>query len=178
MKAIDFAHWRLVLAGCALGFLAACSTVPATQSGFSAQQVERLEREGFVERDGNYLLGLSNRVLFAFDSSDLRPDVKKMLTELGGSLAEVGIGGARIIGHTDSVGEAGYNLTLSERRASSVKSELVSGGLVEPRMRVVGAGESDPIASNETEQGRQQNRRVAIIVAPSDVVRLPQLEAR
>lgn len=174
----SFVGLRLTLVAVIAGILGACASVPAPPVGFTVKQVERLESEGFVERDGEYLLGIANRVLFAFDSSDLLPEVEQMLSRLGGSLAEVGIGGARIVGHTDSVGEEAYNAALSERRAASVKSQLVVGGLSDPRMRLVGAGENDPIASNSTEQGRQQNRRVVIIVSPQDALPVSSLSAR
>jgi outer membrane protein OmpA-like peptidoglycan-associated protein len=71
-----------------------------------------------------------------------------------------------VAGHTDSVGAADYNQRLSERRASAVANYLGSRGVMRDRMIVVGAGESRPIASNDTEAGRAQNRRVEITLVP------------
>jgi outer membrane protein OmpA-like peptidoglycan-associated protein len=71
-----------------------------------------------------------------------------------------------VTGHTDSTGSAAYNQTLSERRAESVAAVLRQGGVNPPRIRTVGAGENQPIASNLTDEGRAQNRRVDITITP------------
>ena len=72
-----------------------------------------------------------------------------------------------IVGHTDNTGSAGYNQNLSERRAQSVASVLVSGGVPQGRLDIVGAGENQPIATNQTADGRAQNRRVDITITPT-----------
>jgi outer membrane protein OmpA-like peptidoglycan-associated protein len=71
-----------------------------------------------------------------------------------------------IAGHTDSVGTDQYNQALSERRANSVAGYLGSHGVMQQRMIVVGAGETRPVASNDTDAGRAQNRRVEITLVP------------
>ena len=73
-----------------------------------------------------------------------------------------------VTGHTDNVGTAAYNRDLSQRRAQSVSSVLQQGGVSYNRIRTVGAGESQPIASNQTAVGRQQNRRVDITITPTN----------
>ena len=69
-----------------------------------------------------------------------------------------------VLGHTDSVGSDAYNETLSEKRANSVDNFLVSRGVASSRLDSEGYGETDPVASNETEEGRQLNRRVEVVV--------------
>jgi len=71
-----------------------------------------------------------------------------------------------VAGHTDSVGTDAYNQQLSERRANAVAGYLSSRGVGQQRMIVVGAGETHPIATNDTEAGRAQNRRVEITIVP------------
>jgi outer membrane protein OmpA-like peptidoglycan-associated protein len=71
-----------------------------------------------------------------------------------------------IAGHTDSTGSESHNQQLSERRAEAVKNALMSNGVSPMRMRTVGYGESRPIADNNTEAGRQLNRRVEITITP------------
>jgi outer membrane protein OmpA-like peptidoglycan-associated protein len=69
-------------------------------------------------------------------------------------------------GHTDTVGSAEYNQKLSERRADAVRRYLINGGIMPERIRTEGFGESKPVASNDTDEGRAQNRRVELRVLP------------
>ncbi|HLS83036.1 MAG TPA: OmpA family protein, partial [Arenimonas sp.] len=71
-----------------------------------------------------------------------------------------------VAGHTDSVGSDAYNQKLSERRAQAVADYLISRGVSGTRLMVIGAGESHPVASNETEAGRAENRRVELTIVP------------
>ena len=153
-----------------LVLLAGCQTVPA--GPYTAAQVATLESHGFRQQDGNYLLGLENKVLFAFDSSDLQTDTRAMLVTLGTELAEVGIRSAGIEGHASGEGTEEHNLKLSERRAEVVRQALVAGGLTSAAMRVRGMGALDPVAPNDSEEGRRQNRRVVIVVTPADAAAL------
>jgi outer membrane protein OmpA-like peptidoglycan-associated protein len=73
----------------------------------------------------------------------------------------------QVVGHTDNVGDANYNLNLSRRRAAAVTAVLVSNGVSSGRVATIGKGEDQPIASNLTAQGRAQNRRVEIIIIPN-----------
>ena len=77
----------------------------------------------------------------------------------------------RIEGHADTQGDAAFNQTLSERRANAVANFLASNGVAMSRMRTVGMGESQPISSNETAEGRQLNRRVEIAIYASEAYR-------
>lgn len=104
-------------------------------------------------------------VNFDFDKSDIRADARPILDQAIQTLKAEG--GVAVIseGHTDGRGTEEYNLALSRRRAHSVKDYLVAGGISAERIRVEGFGESKPVASNETEDGRAQNRRVELRVA-------------
>lgn len=168
MIARAFPFGRL-LAALALVLLSACQTIPAT-SGFSAAQRKVLAENGFEEIGGQFMLGITNRVLFPFDSSALDPGKRTMLQGLGQQLAGVGIRSAGVEGHASAEGEAQHNVALSEQRAGAVRDALVAGGLDAARTRVRGVGADDPIASNANREGRQQNRRVVIIVTPGDAL--------
>ena len=106
-------------------------------------------------------------MLFAFDSAELSNDAKAVIDERIQSLK----GGAkltsvmRVEGHTDSTGPAEYNMGLSQRRAQAVADYIVSNSmkLKATDVEVVGKGESDPVASNDTREGRAQNRRVVVL---------------
>lgn len=161
---------KLCVVGLMAG-LAACQTVPS-RPGFSKRQVATLTEHGFKPVDGNYELGISDKVLFAFDRSELSPDTSLVVDHLAKVLLGVGIHGATVEGHTDSTGADAYNLDLSQRRATAVKGALAGSGLPESEIRAQGLGESDPIESNETEEGRAQNRRVVIVITPSDAMRV------
>lgn len=158
---------RKVMALAALTVLAACQTVPA-KPGFSKAQVATLTGEGFKPVEENYELGLEDRVLFAVDDANLSSDAVQIIDRLGKVLLGVGIHGAAVEGHTDSTGSDDYNQDLSERRAASVKGQLVTTGMADADVRAKGFGESDPVASNDTPEGRTQNRRVVIVVTPAD----------
>jgi OOP family OmpA-OmpF porin len=119
--------------------------------------------------------------LFAFDSAELTDEGKAAIEEyrkeLRPEIAEAYAG--IIIGHTDSTGSAEYNLGLSKRRADAVSAYLVSTGVAAEKLREVGRGEEDPIASNDTPEGRAQNRRVEIIAIAEpralDTIRFPSV---
>lgn len=158
---------RNILITMLLGMLAACATVPA-KPAFNKQQVATMTELGFEPVGENYELDFNDRVLFEVDKSDLHPEAAASLGKISQTLLTVGIKGAAVIGHTDATGADDYNLGLSQRRAASVKAALVATGMDPARIRDEGRGETQPIASNDTEDGRAQNRRVVIIVAPED----------
>ena len=110
-------------------------------------------------------------MLFAVDISDLVPENAAVVERLAKVLLGVGIHGLTVEGHTDSSGSAEYNQSLSERRAPAVKGAMATSGLVPAEVRAVGLGETDPIESNDTDEGRAQNRRVVIVVTPMDAAK-------
>lgn len=158
---------RKLLALFAIAALTACQTIPA-KPGFSAKQVAVLTQEKFKPVGENYELGLSDRVLFEVDKSDVSSEAAERISKLAMVLKSVDIDGAGIEGHTDSTGAPDYNQQLSERRAAAVKAEFVKAGMPAANVRAVGKGETQPVASNDTDEGRQQNRRVVIVVTPAD----------
>jgi len=101
-------------------------------------------------------------VNFDFDKSDIRPDAAVILDEAASQLAGHPSGNVTVGGYTDSVGTDAYNQGLSERRANSVKDYLVGKGVDASRLSTVGYGETNPIASNDTADGRALNRRVEL----------------
>jgi outer membrane protein OmpA-like peptidoglycan-associated protein len=106
---------------------------------------------------------LSSKVLFDTGRSDLKANAQKALDQVVQLLKAYPDNTLRITGHTDSVGSTTYNQGLSERRASAVANFLEkSGGIARQRIKTVGQGESKPIATNSTEEGRALNRRVEI----------------
>jgi OOP family OmpA-OmpF porin len=101
-------------------------------------------------------------VNFAFDSSRLQPSARATLDQAANALRNQPNVPYDIAGHTDSIGSDRYNQALSERRANAVARALIQNGVSPNQLTVIGYGESNPIASNETAEGRAQNRRVEI----------------
>jgi outer membrane protein len=105
---------------------------------------------------------VTRNVEFAFGSAKLTDKGIAQLEEMAGRLNELQFVAGTVVGHTDSVGPEAYNQKLSERRAQTVADFLESKGIAQDRLQVSGRGESDPIASNDTPEGRAQNRRVTL----------------
>ena len=105
-------------------------------------------------------------VNFDFDKSDIRPDAVPILEEAAKTLKSESQLTVSVNGYTDSIGTEEYNQRLSERRAGAVKAYLEKLGVTGGRLTAKGFGESNPVASNDTAEGRAQNRRVELIVNP------------
>ncbi len=116
------------------------------------------------ETDTELKLMLDASVLFDYDQSNIRPDAEISLLSVLTVIEEYHSSKVRIEGHTDDTGEEDYNLDLSKKRAQSVRDWLIERGCDPERLIPIGFGESKPIASNDTEENRQQNRRVEIII--------------
>ena len=122
-----------------------------------------------VERVGEGIaVTFDSGILFDFDSSELQPAGQQNLRDLVASLEEYQGTEVLVVGHTDSVGDASYNQGLSERRAGAARTFLIGAGLDAGRVRAVGMGETEPIASNDTDAGRQENRRVEVAIFASE----------
>ena len=119
-----------------------------------------------VRQGDNITLNMPGNITFAFDSSNLQSQFYPILNNVADTLNDYNQTVIEVAGHTDSVGDAGYNQNLSVERAQSVANYLSSRGVMQQRMIVTGAGETRPIASNDTEAGRAQNRRVEITIVP------------
>jgi OOP family OmpA-OmpF porin len=100
--------------------------------------------------------------LFDFDKSVVRPDGKRSIDEALEKVRGTDLEMVIATGHTDSIGTDAYNQKLSERRAQAVKDYLVSKGIPASKITTIGKGESQPVATNKTAEGRQKNRRVDI----------------
>ena len=111
-----------------------------------------------------------NMVNFGFDSSNLTAAAKANLDKLAQVLVENPDTNINIYGHTDSKGTYSYNLSLSDRRAGAVKSYLLAKGVSSSRMIASGVGEADPIATNDTDAGRAQNRRVEFAITANEAM--------
>jgi len=127
--------------------------------------LEQLRTRGVDVRvsDRGVVMNLPD-VLFALDSADLSTSARRDLEEIADLLSEVEGRFISVEGHTDSTGTMSYNQQLSVRRANAVAQELTRNGVPRDRITTRGFGQSDPIASNATQEGRARNRRVEIIV--------------
>lgn len=120
-----------------------------------------------VSRDGDVIkLNLPDGVTFDFGKADLKPQFYPALNNVARTLAQYNQTIVEVAGHTDSIGSDAVNQRLSEQRASAVGNYLIGQGLVRERFEIVGMGKNYPIASNDTDSGRAQNRRVEIRVLP------------
>jgi len=119
-----------------------------------------------VRQGDNITLNMPSNITFDFDRADLKSQFYPVLNDVAATLQEYNQTIVEVAGHTDSVGTDAYNQALSERRAASVGNYLMSKGLMRDRFILVGAGETRPVASNDTEAGRAQNRRVEITLVP------------
>ncbi|OWQ97912.1 OmpA family protein [Sphingopyxis witflariensis] len=161
--------FRVLFVAAFAALLAACQSAPAPR-GFTAAQIVVLKAEGFLETaneaDDSWQLTLNERLLFPSNESALQPGQDGRIMALARNLLSVDIVTARVEGHSDSTGAAAYNLALSQARAQAVAAPMTAGGMRFTPDQIVGRGETLPLSSNDTPEGRQDNRRVVVIVAP------------
>lgn len=136
------------------------------------KQAEELRRSlrsdvGVSNNGNNLVVILSQDLLFATNSTSVSGTSQNELRTVANSLNRYPNTTVNVIGHTDNVGNASFNQGLSERRAQAVARILLNGGVASSRVRSIGAGENQPIASNLNASGRQMNRRVEIIITPN-----------
>ncbi len=121
-----------------------------------------------IQNTGEELIvTLPEGILFDTDSAAIRAMLQSDLRALAQNLQTYPDTTVDVIGHTDNTGSSGYNMDLSSRRASAVAGVLLEEGVAPWRVRSFGRGETEPVASNLTPEGRQQNRRVEIFIRPS-----------
>lgn len=113
------------------------------------------------------LVTLPAGITFDVDSATVKSEFRGPLRQVAQTLIEYPSSYVDVIGHTDSTGSASYNQALSERRAQSVANVLASDGVRRQRLVAYGYGETQPIASNDTPQGRAENRRVELLITPA-----------
>lgn len=152
------------------------AVIGATLGGLVGNRMDRQEAElrrqmegtGVeVQREGDTLrLQAPSNISFDTNRSDVRPEFMPVLNQLAASITQYPGTVIQVEGHTDSVGSASYNQTLSESRAQSVRSHLIQRGVAGNRIVAVGYGLTRPIADNATADGRAKNRRVEILIVP------------
>jgi outer membrane protein OmpA-like peptidoglycan-associated protein len=158
---------RGAIVGAAVG--GAAGAIIGHQMDQKAKEIQATVAGAEVTRVGEGLVvTFASGLLFDTDSSRLRDESKRNLDNLASSLKNFGDSKILLVGHTDAQGTNDYNLALSRRRADAVAGYLESRGVSELRVQTEGRGETDPVASNDTDQGRQQNRRVEAAIYASD----------
>lgn len=152
-----------ILAGAAVG-----AAIGAGVGAYMDHQEEKLARipGTRVERvaDNILLVHFDSDVLFAVDSAALTSSSQATLDEAGGVFLEYPKTAIVVQGHTDSTGSETHNQALSERRAQAVESYLIGRGIDTARITAVGFGEGQPVASNDSDDGRRRNRRVDLLL--------------
>ncbi len=137
-----------------------------------ARDLDAIPGAQVQRRDDSLLVNFESSLLFNTGSSRLEPGAYDRLRSLARTLNNYPRSQVIIKGHSDSTGDESYNQRLSEQRADRVRQFLVSEGVSPARITAVGFGESMPVATNATAEGRQQNRRVEIEIRPhEDVLR-------
>lgn len=148
------------------------AAVGGTAGALIGRQMDRQAEElgnslegATVQRVGEgIVVTFDTGILFDFDEATLRAASRDNLQELADNLRNYGRTDVLIIGHTDATGPDSYNQQLSERRAASAANYLEQLGIAPERVSTRGMGERDPVATNDTEEGRQLNRRVEVVI--------------
>lgn len=155
------------LVGAGVGGLAG-GAIGAYQDRQEADLRRQMQGTGVdvVRQGDNITLNMPGSVTFAFDKSEVQPQFYPVLDNVASTLQQYNQTIIEVAGHTDSVGSDNYNQQLSQRRADAVAAYLGSRGVMRDRTITVGAGETRPVASNDSEQGRASNRRVEITLVP------------
>jgi outer membrane protein OmpA-like peptidoglycan-associated protein len=131
-----------------------------------AKELDAIPGADVQRRDDSLLVNFSSQMLFDTGASQLQPGAFDRMRSLATTLNNYPKSQVVIKGHTDNVGDDRFNQRLSEERADRVRAFIVSEGVAPSRITAIGFGESMPVASNSTEAGRQQNRRVEIEIRP------------
>ena len=150
-----------------------------TAGAIIGQQMDRRAKElaedlenAEVERVGEGIkVTFDNALLYDFDSAELRPQARTNLRNLASTLEDFEETEVLVVGHTDATGTDAYNQRLSELRAVAAAEFLTEQGIRPSRITTVGRGESEPVAANETAEGRQENRRVEVAIYASEEYR-------
>ena len=166
--------------GRAVGNTAMGAIIGATVGGVTGavigrkmdKQAEEIAKElenAEVIREGEAIvINFKEKVLFAYDRSDLNGAAQTNLNKLSAILLKYPETNITVIGHTDSKGSDDYNQTLSESRANAVTNYSSKQGVASSRLTAIGKGESDPVASNDTQDGSALNRRVEFVITATD----------
>jgi outer membrane protein OmpA-like peptidoglycan-associated protein len=137
-----------------------------------AKELSQNIKGATVERVGEGIqVTFASGLLFAFDSDSIQAAAGTNLRELASSLQKYPDSQLLIVGHTDNVGDDSYNQALSQRRSNSAAAYLAAQGVARTRLAATGKGESEPVATNDTDAGRQKNRRVEVAIYASEAYR-------
>ena len=163
--------------GALVGNLAGGDTEATMAGALVGNELDKQERElraslgddrvKITKTGDRLIVTLPQDILFATDSFAVRPDLQGDLRAVSRNLQSYPNSVVQVIGHTDNTGDAGYNLDLSQRRAGAVANVLIASGTSSARVETVGRGESTPVASNLSPEGRALNRRVEIVILPT-----------
>ena len=140
-------------------------TIIGNQMDQQAKELKQSIPGATIQRVGEGIaVTFASGILYDFNSDQIRAEAGNNLRNLASSLSKFPNTDVLIVGHTDSVGTADYNMGLSQRRANAAQAYLAGQGVSAARLRATGRGESEPIAPNSTDAGRQLNRRVEIAI--------------
>jgi outer membrane protein OmpA-like peptidoglycan-associated protein len=150
----------------------AAGAVIGHQMDQQAKEIDASVEGATVQRVGEGIaVTFASGLLFAYDSDVIQPAARANLTELANSLKKYPESSLLIVGHTDDAGSDSYNQGLSQRRADAAAAFLESQGIARSRIQTSGKGESEPVASNMSDEGRGQNRRVEVAIYASEAYR-------
>ena len=156
--------------GAAVG--GAAGAVIGHQMDQQAKEIKQSIPGAVVERVGEGLqVTFESGLLFPYDSDVLTSAAQQNLATFASSLDKYPNTNIVIVGHTDSNGSDSYNMNLSERRANAAVNYLVSRSVDRARLRAAGRGETEPVATNDTDGGRQQNRRVEMAIFANETLK-------
>ncbi|MDH4742714.1 OmpA family protein [Sphingomonas sp. CBMAI 2297] len=144
--------------------LAGCQASMRPKPLWTAPQIEAMRAAGFVQTDRGWELSVADRLLFASDESRVDEKQAVVIARIASNLQAVEIRHATIEGHADITGTRHHNLVLSGQRARAVANVFVGAGFDRDNIRAEGLGDRYPIEDNRTAEGRQENRRVVILL--------------
>lgn len=148
-----------------LFFLTACQTATSKKAGLSPAEIAVLKKEGFVQSAEGWEFSASEKLLFGSDEAVLTQSARQTVERIARLLISMEILNLRVDGHTDTTGSQTYNDQLSLRRAQAVAEAIETAGMPSGGMKVRGLGSRMPVVSNQTAEGRAQNRRVVLVIA-------------
>ena len=147
---------------------AAVGTAIGYQLDKQAKELEQIPNMEVARYEDSLLVTISDAILFDINSAALKPQAQSMLAQSADVMIRYPDSDLLVKGHTDSTGSEAYNEELSERRARSVRNFLIAKGVSAQRITAIGFGKTMPVASNDTVEGRAQNRRVEIEIRPRE----------
>lgn len=142
--------------------MVACTTL----GGLNRHQAKVLKQAGFVYTDEGWTLDMPTSLLFNTDEYIPSQDTQNKIAELMQKLKKINLNKIIVQGHTDNSGSLQHNEELSLKRAQSVAEIALNNGFSTQYVKAIGYADRKPVASNDTEEGRSENRRVAVIIVP------------